>query len=132
MEESRKRSLENGSYGTEAKRFNSGGNEPLLKLLVPNVAVGALIGKGGALLSELKSKCGGNIRISAAREYYPGTQERVVVLTGDINQITDLNNHVMENVQEKMKSFPSDGDYANNVKIVLTNDAAGLLIGRGG
>jgi len=132
LEETRKRSFENESSGTEPKRYNAGGNEPLLKLLVPNIAVGALIGKGGALINELKSTCGGNIRISAGREFYPGTQERVVVLTGEIDQINDLNNHIMENVKEKMKSVPSDGNNVNNVKIVLTNEAAGLLIGHGG
>lgn len=124
----RKRTHEqaNGRYGTK----------PLLKLLVPNYAAGALLGKGGSLLTELQSKCGGNIRLSANREFYPGTDERIVILTGEISEITDLNNHVIEKVSadqnvraESKSNIPGRNQ---QVKIVLTNFAAGLLIGKGG
>jgi len=135
-QESRKRPLEGDGGGRDAKRFNSG-NEPLLKLLVPNYAAGALIGKGGALLNEIKETYGGFIRLSGGREYYPGTTERIVVITGEVNQIIDICNHVMEKVQDPgreptMKNVSIDGDRAEKVKIVLTNGASGLLIGRSG
>ena len=53
----------------DSKRsFHAGGNEPLLKLIVPVYMAGALIGKAGSVLSELKAKHGGNIRISAGTE----------------------------------------------------------------
>ena len=110
--------------------------EPLLKLLVPNYAAGGLIGKGGTLITEMQNKFGGNIRLSSNREYYPGTGERVVIVTGEVNQIIDFNNHIMEKVlgdpSKQSETSPRDEGRGQKVKIVLTNAAAGLLIGRGG
>jgi len=115
----------------KAKQSPSG-NQPLLKLLVPNYVAGALIGKGGTLMTEMREKFGGNIRLSANRQCYPGSSERVIVLTGEHNEITDLNNHIMEKVQDVPAKQPIDEGRRDKVKIVLTNAAAGLLIGRGG
>jgi len=136
QEESRKRPLEDQSNGLGTKRSNGVGNQPLLKLLVPNYAAGALIGKAGANISEIQDKFGGSMRLSPNKEFYPGTDERVVVLTGEINQLIDLNNHIMEKVQidqnQHAENRPRDETRSQQVKIVLTNGAAGLLIGRGG
>jgi len=133
MEESMKRPLEDVSIETSAKRSNTpGGNEPLLKLLVPNYVAGALIGKGGALMTELKEKYGGNIRLSANRDCYPGTVERVATLTGQLSEINEINNYIMDKVEEGTNKQPMDLERRGQVKIVLTNAAAGLLIGRGG
>jgi len=137
LQNSRKRPLENDDDEKKVV-IDRYGKEPLLKLLVPRYAAGALIGKGGELLNELKRTYGGSIRISSGREYYPGTRERIVVLTGEIYQILDLNNYVMEKVQNPgreepvHRNMPVHEDRKQKVKIVLTNEAAGLLIGRGG
>jgi len=122
-----------------AKRFRSedAGGVPLLKLLVPNYAAGALIGKGGSVLSNLQNKYGGKISLSANKEFYPGTKERVVVLIGDACQISDITNHIMDVVagnETLMHAHDSSKDRGREqeVKIVLTNAAAGRLIGKGG
>ena len=104
----------------------------LLKLLVPNNVAGALIGKGGTAIEEMQNKFGGCIRLSQNREHYPGTDERIVLLTGEIEQIIKFNNHIMEKVQEDRNKQPMDEGRTEQVKIVLTHDAAGLLIGSGG
>lgn len=118
-----------------------GGNypsdHPLLKLLVPNYAAGALLGKGGAMLTELKNSYGANIRLSGGNDYYPGTEERIVVITGEIDHVVDVNNLIMDKLHDPgrdntMKNIEIDNDRASKVKIVLTDGAAGLLIGRGG
>lgn len=127
-----KREYEEFGNDGSAKRSKATGDEPLLKLLVPNYVAGALIGQGGTLMTEMRQKFGGNIRLSANRECYPGTVERIVILTGDIEQIIALNNHIMGKVQEGSSKQPMDGERRDKVKIVLTNAAAGLLIGRGG
>jgi len=125
---------------TETKRSNMGwnsGNEPLLKLTVPVYMAGALIGKGGSVMTALKQKHGGNIRISAGKEYYPGTEERVVVLTGTNDQILELLRHINEKMSDpgrddSMKQITIDEKRSRKTKIVLTSLAAGLLIGKGG
>lgn len=118
------------------KRQNIG-SEPLLKLLVPNYIAGALIGKGGEALTELQTQYGGFVRLSPGREYYPGTNERIVVVSGEKSALTNVNSHILDKFEdpgrdETMKDVPIIADRAGKVMIVLTDLAAGLLIGRGG
>jgi len=125
---------------TLAKRTNGATNmnmDPLMKLTVPDYVCGSLLGKGGSLLNELKSKYGGDIRMSTPTERYPGTDERVVVLTGSVEQIHNMHRVIMEKMENpgrdgSMKQVNLDDTRAKKVKIVLTNNAAGKLIGRGG
>ena len=46
---------------------------PLLKILIPNYAAGAIIGKGGTNIGDLQNQYGAKIRLSPSREFYPGT-----------------------------------------------------------
>ena len=136
--DSRKRPHDNDDSTADAKRSHFiGGNEPLLKLTVPGYVAGALLGRGGTHLNELKELYGGNIRISTATEHYPGTDERVVILTGTEEQILSLSKHIMEKLENpgrdgSMKLVKVDDNRAMKMKILLTNNAAGLLIGKGG
>jgi len=125
------------AYNRRGNNSYAGGNDPLLKLLVPNYVAGALLGKGGTLLPDLKSDYQVDIRLSGGNDYYPGTDERIVVITGDADRICELNDLIMEKLHDpgrdsSMKNISIDSDRAEKVKIVLTDGAAGLLIGRGG
>lgn len=137
MADSRKRANDSEDEAPAKKSHYPGGTEPLVKLLVPTYVAGALIGKGGVVMNELRAQHGGNIRISATKEVYPGTSERVVVLTGETQQILSLNQHIMQKVEDPgrdgtLKKVAIDQRRAGQAKIVLTNGAAGLLIGKGG
>jgi hypothetical protein len=52
------------------------------KMLVANRIAGAIIGQNGLTLVGLQEKCGAKIRISSSDDYYPGTSERVILITG--------------------------------------------------
>merc|ERR1712142_404207 len=54
----------------------------LLKMLIPAYAAGALIGKSGQTITELQKQTGVSIKLSKAKDYYPGTMERVVLIQG--------------------------------------------------
>ncbi|PNW80128.1 hypothetical protein CHLRE_08g379100v5 [Chlamydomonas reinhardtii] len=57
----------------------------LLKLLVTNAAAGAIIGRAGTNRDQLSAISGGcRIQLSRPLEWYPGTNERVLVLTGTL------------------------------------------------
>jgi len=138
---SRKRTYEDEHENTEkqtrtrdAKRTY--GKEPLLKLLVPNDAAGAIIGKGGANLVDLKGRYGASIRLSHNREFYPGTDERIVILTGEVSQIIDLNNYIIDKVHQNMAEGAGkrgrDDRRGQQIKIVMPNSTAGIIIGRNG
>jgi len=133
MDESRKRQSGDDGNNDHSKRMNFGNNsQPLLKILVPNYVAGALIGKGGSLMKEMKEQFGCNIRLSANGEVYPGTDERVIVMTGETSQIMELNNCIMEKVRDVTTRLPTDDTRREKAKLVLTSTAAGMLIGRGG
>ena len=64
-------------------------------------------------------------------------QERIVVITGAIHNIIAINNLIIDKIHDpqrdsSMKMIDIDNDRASKVKIVLTDGAAGLLIGKGG
>lgn len=109
---------------------------PLLKILIPNYAAGAIIGKGGTNIGDLQNQYGAKIRLSPSREFYPGTEERIVILTGDVSQIIDLNNYIIDKVHVDSTEGPGarlrDEERGQRVKIVVPNATAGLVIGRGG
>jgi len=109
------------------------GKEPLIKVLVPNDAAGAIIGKGGGNLGDLKSRYGATIRISHSRETYPGTDERIVILTGEIGQIIDLHNYIIDKVADARGVDGTKNEKRGNmVKMILPNITAGLIIGKKG
>ena len=45
-----------------------------LKVLVPSVAAGAIIGKGGETIADIQKQTGGKIKMSKSNDFYPGTQ----------------------------------------------------------
>lgn len=44
-----------------------------LKVLVPGVAAGAIIGKGGDTIAQLQKDTGARVKMSKSHDFYPGT-----------------------------------------------------------
>lgn len=61
--------------------------ESSLRFLVPNSLAGSIIGKGGIVISEFQSQSGSKIVLSRTTEFFPGTQERILMLNGTVNAI---------------------------------------------
>lgn len=55
-----------------------------LKILVPSVASGAIIGKGGETIAEVQKQTGTRIKMSKSSDFYPGTSERVGLIHGKL------------------------------------------------
>ena len=51
-----------------------------LKVLVPAVAAGAIIGKGGETIAQLQKDAGARVKMSKANDFYPGKYFVVTVL----------------------------------------------------
>jgi len=131
---SRKRPLDasNDGYDFYKKPNNPYSGKPTLKFLVPNFMAGKLIGKGGSNIGELQSKFDASIQISPNREYYPGTTDRIVSISASINQIIAFTNHLISLVQEEERSDRNNPQLKPEVRFVVSNIAAGLVIGKGG
>jgi len=90
------------------------------KILVPAAAAGRIIGKGGITIAQLQKDAGARIKMSKASEFYPGTTERVCLISGPIEGILKINDFFMENFS------------STSIKILVPNSTAGMIIGKGG
>ena len=50
-----------------------------LKILVPSVAAGAIIGKGGESIAQIQRNTGARVKMSKATDFYPGMMSSVVL-----------------------------------------------------
>ncbi|KAF6775129.1 hypothetical protein AHF37_05664 [Paragonimus kellicotti] len=117
-----------------------------LKLLVPGVAAGAIIGRGGEAVEAIKRMTGARLKMSKANDFYPGTTERVCLIIGTLKACMQLNNYIMKKIAERPEpTFPvvnhsvtSTGTVPistarhNQVKILVPDSTAGVIIGKSG
>ncbi|XP_014212040.1 RNA-binding protein Nova-1 isoform X2 [Copidosoma floridanum] len=153
--DSRKRPLdsdvENGS--TKRSHYGTGSNGEgtyHLKVLVPGVAAGAIIGKGGETIAQLQKDTGARLKMSKSHDFYPGTAERVCLITGSVESIMAVMDFIMEKIHEKpdlmskaaaeFESTKSASEREKQVspvlvcqvKILVPNSTAGMIIGKAG
>lgn len=62
-------------------------NEPTLKFLVSNAFAGTIIGAKGQAVKELMDVSGARIAISGNKEFFPGLNERVLVISGSLEAL---------------------------------------------
>ncbi|XP_020896994.1 RNA-binding protein Nova-1 [Exaiptasia diaphana] len=111
---------------------------PILKVLVPNYAAGSIIGKGGQNIAQVQQSTGARIKLSPNNHYYPGTQERIGLIIGEVENIITMLNFVVDKIrqepqQAKMNAnIQFDTERAKQMKIVVPNSTAGMIIGKGG
>ncbi|XP_047497031.1 RNA-binding protein Pasilla-like isoform X2 [Penaeus chinensis] len=121
-----------------------------LKILVPSVAAGAIIGKGGETIAQLQKDTNARVKMSKANDFYPGTTERVCLITGNVDAILTVLSFIMEKIKEKPDPNAKPAiDFDNKqtaerekqisrsarspqVKILVPNSTAGMIIGKGG
>jgi len=112
-----------------------------LKVLVPSVAAGAIIGKGGETIADIQKQTGGKIKMSKSNDFYPGTNERVCLITGPLDSVSRILDFVVEKIREKPDPNAKTAmDFDNKitaerekqVKLLIPNSTAGMIIGKGG
>ena len=112
-----------------------------LKILIPSAAAGAIIGKGGETIAEVQQKIGAKVKLSKANDFYPGTNERVCLISGSKDAVTDICAFVQEKVREKPDPHSKPAiDFDNKmtaerekqIKVIVPNSTAGMIIGKGG
>ncbi|XP_022665663.1 RNA-binding protein Nova-2-like [Varroa jacobsoni] len=123
-----------GGSGTGAGTYH-------FKILVPSVAAGAIIGKGGETIAALQKECGARVKMSKSNDFYPGTSERVCLITGSVEGIMRIHNFVMDKIKEKPDpnariaidfDHKQTAEREKQVKILVPNSTAGMIIGKGG
>eukprot|EP00607_Mallomonas_marina_P007992 CAMPEP_0182416566 /NCGR_PEP_ID=MMETSP1167-20130531/913_1 /TAXON_ID=2988 /ORGANISM="Mallomonas Sp, Strain CCMP3275" /LENGTH=325 /DNA_ID=CAMNT_0024589465 /DNA_START=35 /DNA_END=1012 /DNA_ORIENTATION=- len=100
-----------------------------LKFLVSNNLAGAVIGKAGQNVSSLQEETGARVKVSLATDLYPGTQERVILVTGAESTVIHASSLI---VDRALEVEPARNDGSITIKILVPAPACGLLIGKGG
>jgi len=111
----------------------------ILKMLCPFYSAGAIIGDGGKEIKGIKESTGIAIQVSKKESRFPGTDERVVSLQGECDVLKTVVKFVHTKIREdKPPPNAKSIDVAGNekrkgcLKLVVTNNMTGKIIGKGG
>uniref|UniRef100_A0A0N4WP05 KH domain-containing protein n=1 Tax=Haemonchus placei TaxID=6290 RepID=A0A0N4WP05_HAEPC len=110
-----------------------------IKILIPSAAVGAIIGKGGEAMRSLKNDHQCRVQMSKSSETYPGTSERICLVKGRVQNVLGVIDVILQRIREKCEGSTSSDAFdhkgvsrGNEVKIVMPNTSAGMVIGKAG
>ncbi|GLI68194.1 hypothetical protein VaNZ11_012535 [Volvox africanus] len=112
-----------------------GGQVVLMKLCVSNALAGSIIGRGGHNRDQLQFLSGGaRIQLSRPNELYPGTPDRVLVLTGTLGScITAL--FAISGCLGMPGPLPLEAVFmgvSTQWKLILPSSVCGYILGAGG
>eukprot|EP01023_Acetabularia_acetabulum_P000007 TRINITY_DN10002_c0_g2_i1.p1 TRINITY_DN10002_c0_g2~~TRINITY_DN10002_c0_g2_i1.p1 ORF type:complete len:313 (-),score=52.48 TRINITY_DN10002_c0_g2_i1:311-1249(-) len=74
--------LLNASFTQGSRDYHFQRSQYDVTIGIPEEEVGAIIGRGGASISEIQQACRVRVKISDKGEYIPGTNERKVIISG--------------------------------------------------
>lgn len=57
-----------------------------IRFLVSNPLAGAVIGKGGSTITDFQSQSQAKIQLSRSHEFFPGTTDRIIMISGTIDE----------------------------------------------
>uniref|UniRef100_A0A0C9QNP6 TSA: Wollemia nobilis Ref_Wollemi_Transcript_15816_1716 transcribed RNA sequence n=1 Tax=Wollemia nobilis TaxID=56998 RepID=A0A0C9QNP6_9CONI len=103
-----------------------------IRFLVSNASAGSVIGKGGATVSEFQTQSGARIQLSRTHEYFPGTTDRIVSVTGTINEVLVAANLILAKLSNEAEENNDVDEKTGQVRLILPNSVCGGIIGKGG
>ncbi|KAK4356458.1 hypothetical protein RND71_025429 [Anisodus tanguticus] len=104
-----------------------------VKFLLSNAEAGSIIGKGGATISDLQSRSGARIQLSRNYEVFPGTSDRIVMVSGFLDDILKAVDLILGKLLDEF--YAEDGgevDPRSKFRLVVPNSSCGGIIGKGG
>ena len=112
-----------------------------LKFLVENRHAGTLIGKAGATINQIQTLTQAKIKVSQQSETFPGTSDRVVLVTGQLSAVLLAQAQMLARIVEEIAkesgsllagSVPLAPPAAVKLRVLIPSAAAGGVIGRAG
>ncbi|KAL6586324.1 hypothetical protein OROMI_001312 [Orobanche minor] len=100
-----------------------------LRFLLSNAEAGSIIGKGGSTINDIQSQSGARIQLSRNFEYFPGTSDRIIMVSGRVDDILKAVDLILS------KLLDEDGDETvpeSKIRLVVPNSSCGRIIGKGG
>jgi len=102
-----------------------------IRLQVPNALIGSIIGKQGEAIKSIREQSQAKVNIADSQ---PG-EDRDITIKGSIQSLEQAINLLITNMsQNRNQPFPSDQplDDSLSIKVLVANDQAGAIIGKGG
>jgi RNA-binding protein Nova len=136
-----KRQTTSESRNQHAENTSSLSSSPsnmAIKILCSNKAVGQVIGRGGQTVNGIKQSSGAHIKVSSSSESFPGTHERIILVSGSVNSVLSAAHRVVAQLSKQplahFGSDPSSGGTSVETIITMALPATicGLVIGKGG
>ncbi|CAM9681051.1 unnamed protein product, partial [Ectocarpus sp. 4 AP-2014] len=130
-----------------------------LKVLVPGITAGCLIGKAGKIINQIQTNTNTRVKLSQKNEFFPGTHDRVALVQGEqptlvAEAVAEMLHRLREaarptpqapfmgggvpysTVHEGYGSGGLDGPHGRDaqvtIRLLVPLAAGGLIIGRGG
>ncbi|XP_042512069.1 protein BTR1-like isoform X1 [Macadamia integrifolia] len=104
-----------------------------IRFLVSNAAAGSVIGKGGSTITEFQTQSGARIQLSRNHEFFPGTSDRIIVISGTIDEILKAMELILAKLLSEVHSEDGDDvDPRTKVRLIVPNSSCGGIIGKGG
>jgi hypothetical protein len=72
---------------------------------VSNTAAGCIIGKGGSTINDFQSQSGARIQLSRSHEFFPGTNDRIIMVSGHFDDVTKAMELVLEKLLAEVNSI---------------------------
>ncbi|XP_049354996.1 protein BTR1-like isoform X1 [Solanum verrucosum] len=108
-------------------------NKISIKFLLSNAEAGSIIGKGGSTISDFQARSGARIQLSRNNEFFPGTMDRIVMVSGSIDDVLKAVDLILNKLLDE--SYVEDGGDVgprSKVRLVVPNSSCGGIIGKGG
>ncbi|KAG1362531.1 putative protein BTR1 [Cocos nucifera] len=102
-----------------------------IRFLVSNIAAGCIIGKGGSTITELQSQSGARIQLSRNHEFYPGTTDRIIMVSGATNEIIKAMELILEKLLTEAEES-NDAESKSKVRLIVPHSSCGGIIGKAG
>ncbi|WOK98363.1 protein BTR1 [Canna indica] len=102
-----------------------------IRFLVSNTAAGCIIGKGGLTINEFQSQSGARIQLSRNHEVFPGTSDRIILISGAMNDILKAMELILEKLLNEVEES-NDVEGRSKIRLIVPNSSCGAIIGKGG
>lgn len=84
-----------------------------VKFLLSNAEAGSIIGKGGSTITEFQSRSGAKIQLSRNYEVFPGTPDRIVMVSGFLDDILKAVDLILCKLLDEVISRPNPVSYTS-------------------
>lgn len=126
-----------GTHNTKRANVSTESDSTTFKFCVTNNDAGSIIGKGGTAISALRQESGAHVQLSQNREYFPGTENRVVMADGAPEKVLKAFCLVVERRYEIYQGSLENGGKMpfpepNSIIVLIPAPASGVVIGKGG